>query len=75
MAATARKEGQTARSSVHSGLISYNIRDILKSKRDGKELHWEELEYFVKGLMKGTIKDAQIVSARNRGHKRPPPGT
>lgn len=34
--------------------------DIIKNKRDNKELTFEELEYFVKGYVSGTVPDYQV---------------
>lgn len=40
----------------------FNAVDIIKKKRDGDILSKEELEYFVKGIVDGSIPDYQISS-------------
>ncbi|KAK2189926.1 hypothetical protein NP493_93g01044 [Ridgeia piscesae] len=38
----------------------YNIVDLLKKKRLGEELSWEEIEFFIKNIKSGGIREAQI---------------
>ena len=38
----------------------YNIIDLLKKKRLGEELSWEEIEFFIKNIKSGGIREAQI---------------
>lgn len=43
-------------------MITLRIYDIIAKKRDGKELTEEEIAFFVKGAVDGTIKDYQITA-------------
>ena len=38
------------------------IYDIIAKKRDGKELTDEEIAFFVKGAVDGTVTDYQITA-------------
>lgn len=39
-----------------------NAEDIIRSKRDGRELTREEIEYFIKGLVQGKVADYQAAA-------------
>ena len=41
---------------------SMNIIDIINNKRLGKELKKEEIEFFINGMLDGSIPDYQISS-------------
>lgn len=39
-----------------------NAEDIIRSKRDGRELAREEIEYFIKGLVNKNVADYQVAA-------------
>lgn len=39
-----------------------NAEDIIRNKRDGRELTREEIEYFIKGLVSGQVADYQAAA-------------
>ena len=43
-------------------MITLRNYDIIAKKRDGKELTEEEIAFFVKGAVDGTVKDYQITA-------------
>ena len=39
-----------------------NAEDIIRSKRDGRELTREEIEYFIRGLVGDMVADYQAAA-------------
>lgn len=43
-----------------NGANGFRIPDLISKKRQGEELTEDEIEYFVKGVVKGDVQDSQL---------------
>jgi len=46
-------------------LTNFSIPELIIKKRDGQELTRDEIEFFVNGVVSGTVQQAQIGKLAN----------